>query len=201
VQSQAALQTFGLLALGYNAANEQIEISHVRVHKADGTVVETSAADVQDVTSAVTRLAPVFSDYREKQVPVKGLGVGDVLDYEFDLRAQTPLVPGQFWFQYDFMKTGVVLDEELEINVPKSRAIKVKSAGLEPTVREDGDRRIYSWKTANLEPQEAPKTEIPPPAACWGRSASCGEGCSEGASLPMRFSPLRAPEPKFRSRL
>jgi TonB family protein len=175
VQSQAALQTFGLLTLGYNAANEQIEIGHVRVRKADGTVVETPATDVRDVTSAVTRLAPVFSDYREKQVPVKGLGVGDVLDYEFSLRAQTPLVPGQFWFQYDFLKTGVVLDEELEINVPKSRAIKVKSAGLEPTVREDGDRRIYSWKTANLEPKEAPKTEIPPPAVLVSTFASWEE--------------------------
>jgi len=52
----------------------------VRVVKPDGTIVTTRTANVQDVTADVTREAPMYSDYREKHAPVKGLGAGDVLE-------------------------------------------------------------------------------------------------------------------------
>jgi len=166
VQSQAGVQQWGLLTLGYSSANEQVEIGHVRVYKADGTVVETTAADVQDMTSDVTRIAPLYSDYREKHVAVKGLGAGDVLEYQFTNRLHTPLIPGQFWFAYDFYKAGIALAEEVEVSVPKDREVKVKSPDLKPAVREEGSHRVYTWKSANRERKEdeEPTREVPPPA-------------------------------------
>jgi pentatricopeptide repeat protein len=165
VQSQAGVQQWGLLTFGYSSANEQVEIGYVRVHKADGRLIETTAADVQDMTSEVTRIAPIYSDYREKHVTVKGLGAGDVLEYQFKSRVQTPLIPGQFWLGHDFFKSGIALNEELQVSVPKERLIKVKSPESTPAIREQGTRRIYTWKAANLErKEEEPKVEIPPPA-------------------------------------
>ena len=166
VQSEAGVQAWGLLTEGYSSANEQVEVAYVRVHKADGTVVETPAVNVQDVTSDITRMAPVYSDYHEKHVTVKGLGVGDALEYDFKSRTVTPLVPGQFWFEYDFFKAGIALDEQLVIRIPKARDVKVKSPDLKPAVTDDGDYRVYTWKSANRErkdDQEAP-LEVPPPA-------------------------------------
>jgi tetratricopeptide (TPR) repeat protein len=166
VQSQAGVQQWGLLTLGYSSANEQVEVGYARVQKADGRLIETTAADVQDMTSDVTRIAPMYSDYREKHVTVKGLGVGDVLEYQFRTRVQTPLVPGHFWLGYDFFKAGIALDEELEVRVPKDRDVKVKSPDLKPATIEDGNHRVYTWKSANRERKEdeEPPREFPPPA-------------------------------------
>lgn len=38
-QSEAGVQAWGQLILGYNAATERLDIQFVRVRKADGTVV------------------------------------------------------------------------------------------------------------------------------------------------------------------
>ena len=53
--------------------------------KPDGSVVETPASDVLEVTPDISRQAPSYSDLKEKQVAVKGLQVGDILEY----RSQT----------------------------------------------------------------------------------------------------------------
>ena len=166
MQSEAGVQQWGVISTGYSSANEQVEIGYVRVRKADGTVVETPTDSAQDITSEIMRVAPVYSDYHEKHVAVKGLGVGDVLDYQVTVRLQTPLVPGQFWFAYDFDKTNIVLDEEVEVNLPKEREVKVKSPDLEPVIAEEGKRRTYTWKTANHEAKknDEARREFPSPA-------------------------------------
>jgi tetratricopeptide (TPR) repeat protein/transglutaminase-like putative cysteine protease len=166
VQSQAGVEHWGVLSVGYSSTNEQVEIDYVRVHKADGTVVETPSDSAQEVTSEIMRVAPMYTDYREKHVAVKGLGVGDVLDYEITKHLHTPLIPGQFWYAYGFDKTNVVLDEEVEVSVPKDRAVKVKSPDLKPTIVDEGKRRVYTWKTLNRESQknDEPRREFPAPA-------------------------------------
>jgi hypothetical protein len=50
----------------------------------------------------------------------------------------------------------MALDEQLDLNVPSSRTLKIKSsAGIEPSISIEGDRRLYHWATSNL--------KIPPP--------------------------------------
>ncbi len=165
IQSESGVQHWGLLSTAYSIAGEQAEIGYVRVRKADGSTVETPADSAQDVTSEVMRIAPMYSDYHEKHIAVKGLGVGDLLEYEITVRLRAPLVPGQFWFAYDFDKTDVALDEEVEVSVPRERGVKVKSPDLKPEIAESGNRRTYTWKTANLEVKkdDEPRREFPPP--------------------------------------
>ena len=94
---------------------------------------------------------------------VRGLSVGDILEYRSHLRIHTPDVPGHFWLVRDFDKRGIILNLELEVSVPRDRAIKTKFGELKPVVNEEGERRIYKWKTANLE-RKAADESIPPPA-------------------------------------
>jgi len=77
VQSEGGIEEWGLLSFAFNSANQVVEISYVRVVKRDGSMVTTPLTDMQDVTAEVTSEAPMYSDYREKHVPVKGLGAGD----------------------------------------------------------------------------------------------------------------------------
>jgi len=169
VQSEAGVQQWGLLVMPYQQANESLEIKSVSVMKADGTGVVTPPENIQDMPADVTRLAPFYSDLREKHVAVKGLASGDTLEYEILTHIHTPLVPGHFWLNYDFVEDGIALAEELDVSFPRERQVKVKSLKIEPSISEEGNRRVFRWKTANLERktpgEESPvvsKTEVPP---------------------------------------
>jgi hypothetical protein len=151
LQSDAGVQRFALLVFSYQGSSESVDIDYVRVHKPDGTVVETPADNVQDMAAEISRQAPMYSDQREKHVAVKGLGTGDVLEFHLRMKNTKPLVPGQFWFDYNFAHDGIVLREELQITVPRDRVVKWKSPEVKPVITEDGPRRVFSWTSSNLE--------------------------------------------------
>jgi hypothetical protein len=105
--------------------------------------------------SEVTRQAPLYSDLHERHIDVKGFGIGDVLELHATWRSTKPLAPGQFWFAYNFSRDFISLQEQLQINVPASRAVKWKSSKLKPVITEDGGRRIFTWDHSQLEHQSA----------------------------------------------
>jgi tetratricopeptide (TPR) repeat protein/transglutaminase-like putative cysteine protease len=150
VQSQAGVQQSGVLNFPYASGTSTMDIAYVRVIKPDNRVVETPAENVLDMPTEVTRQAPFYSDLKEKQVAVKGLEVGDTIEYQYRMAVNKPLDPGQFWFAFNFFQQGICLQENLQISVPRSRYVMVKSPKLEPTTAEQGAYRVYSWKTANL---------------------------------------------------
>ena len=150
IQSDAGVQQYGLLRFPYQASFERVQILSVRVTNTHGVVLDTPLDSVQDVTSEIYREAPLYSDLREKHVPVRGLEPGYTLEYFVRWKTDKPLAKGQFWIGYQFLKNQVVLDEQLEISVPREREVKLKSQTLQPRTREEDDRRIYTWKTSNL---------------------------------------------------
>jgi tetratricopeptide (TPR) repeat protein/transglutaminase-like putative cysteine protease len=157
VQSEAGVRQYGVLVFSYPSASEHIEIDYVRVRQPDGTLVVTPPSNIEDATPQVTVAAPEYSDFREKHVAVKGLTPGSDVEYHVRFQTFSPLIPGQFWLSYDFTKNSIILDEELEVNVPQDRALKVKSSSIQPVVREQGDRKIYLWKSSNLEDLTLPQ--------------------------------------------
>lgn len=170
VQAEAGVKTFGILNFSYEKDSEDITMDYVRVRKPDGTTVVTPAADIQDLDTEVSRVAPMYSDQREKHVAVKNLSIGDVIEYHAISRIRKSAAPGQFWTTYSFYRDGIILDEEVEISVPREQYVKVKSADVQPTISEEGERKIYRWKTSNLqrktdeEKAKQSKREAPPPS-------------------------------------
>src|ERR1700738_90379 len=102
IQSGAGAQRFGVLTFPYENSTGTVDIDYVRVRKPNGTTVLTPADSVQDMPSEITRQAPFYSDLHEKHVAVKGLGVGDVLEFQTHWRTTKPLAPGQFWLAFNF---------------------------------------------------------------------------------------------------
>ena len=157
IQSESAVREFGLLVYPFASSFEALEVAYARVRKPDGTVIETPASDVQELDSAVSREAPMYTDQREKHVAIKALSPGDILEVKFVWTVHDPIAPGHFWFDKDYFKAGICLKETLEVNVPTTVPVKVYSAEAQPAVREEGDRRIYTIETANLKKQEESK--------------------------------------------
>lgn len=159
VQTDAGVKQWGLLSIPYQSATQTVEIDYVRVRKSDGSVVTTPPDNVQDMDSEITRNAPFYSDLREKHVAVKGLGKGDILEYVTHWQSTKPLVPGQFWFQFNFTHNGIVLDERLEITVPAGREVKVKGTQGTQTATTEGDNRTYTWTYSHLKNVKEPEKD------------------------------------------
>ncbi len=94
MQSEAGVQQWGQIQVGYNSANERVEMAYVRVVKADGNVVKAGEDAVQDLSAPVEREAPVYTDYRQKHITVPGLRPGEVLEYDMVTVIHTPWPPG-----------------------------------------------------------------------------------------------------------
>ena len=157
VQTEAGLERFGQLVFAYSSANENLDVDFLRVRKADGTVINGGASDIQDLSAPIAREAPIYTDLRQKHVTVRGLRPGDVLEYHIVWRMHTPLAQNNFWFEEDFTNPTslIFLDDQLEVNVPRDSKVKLKTAtGMDPTIKEQDDRRIYTWKYTNLKREE-----------------------------------------------
>jgi len=168
VQSDAGVRDYGVLTFAYNADNQAVAVGYVRVRKADGTLVSTPPDNIQDVSSEISRAAPTYSDLREKQIPVKALSSGDVLDYKVTYIQKTPEIPGQFWYSENFLAGAVVLKQTLRIAVPADKYVKVVSPRIKPEVQEANGEKIYLWGTAQLEPtaqDEKKKNQTTEPSA------------------------------------
>jgi tetratricopeptide (TPR) repeat protein len=151
VQSEPAVRQFGLLAYAYNASFESLEVIYVRVRKPDGTVVDTPAADVQDLDSAVTREAPMYTDQREKHIPVKALTVGDTVEVSLRWTLKTPVAPGHFWNDEMLPDDGICLDYNIEFDVPADPATKTVAPSDKLETKQNGTRRIYTIHSTHLE--------------------------------------------------
>ncbi|HVZ84501.1 MAG TPA: DUF3857 domain-containing protein [Terracidiphilus sp.] len=152
IQSDGAAQQFGVLAFSYASAYETPKFKFVRVHKADGSVVETPASDAIDMPAEVSREAPLYSDLKEKQLPIRSLARGDTLEYEVDTTIDKAEAPGQFWGMYHFDAPGsvIVLSETLTLEAPAAKYVQVWSPNHPPQTAEHDGLRTWTWKAAQL---------------------------------------------------
>lgn len=166
IQSQGAAQQFGVLSFAYASATETQHIVLVRVHKPDGTTVDTPTADAIDMPADVTREAPLYSDVKEKHLPVRSLSVGDTLEYQVDTSIDKPETPGQFWGEMHFTAPGslVVLSEKLTLDLPAGKYVQVWSPNHKPKITQNGGRIVYFWDVPQLipAPRNTAGTDAPP---------------------------------------
>lgn len=162
VQSEAGLERFGQLIFPYTSANEKFDVDFIRVIKPDGAIINFAAGDMQDLSMPIAQQAPVYTDLRQKHVTVRGLRPGDVLEYHIVWHVHTPLAQNNFWLEQDFSnrESLITLDNRLEVNIPRESHVKLKTApGFDPTITEQTDRRIYTWKYTKLKHEDKDEKE------------------------------------------
>lgn len=159
VQSESAVREFGLLAYSFAASFESLDVVYARVRKPNGTIVETPASDVQELDSAVSREAPMYTDEREKHIAVKSLSVGDVLEFQLRWTVHDPIASGHFWYEDSYFREGICLKQIFEFRLPKAIPVKFHYSDPRPEIREEADTRIYTFQTAHL--KREPESKIP----------------------------------------
>lgn len=157
IQSESAVREFGLLVYPYASSFESLEVLYVRVHKPDGSSVETPPSGIQELDSDVSREAPMYTDEREKHIAVKSLATGDILEAHLRWTTHDPMAPGHFWFDHSYFRAGICLKEILQIDVPSSVPVKFRNPDPQPSLLEEGGRRIYTFTSSNLKKGEESK--------------------------------------------
>jgi len=109
-------------------------------------MVETAPDGAQEVPLPVTQQAPMYSDLRMKQLPVKSLNVGDTLEYQVTVKSTNLDSPGAFWRAASFTDSMPVKEETVELRVPREAEVLVKSKKVQPVVSDEGGERVYRWK-------------------------------------------------------
>lgn len=152
IQSAAAVNTFSVLSIPYASGTQRIELAYLRVRKPDGTVVETPRSDAQDQPAPVSEQAPFYSDMHLFQLPVRGLNVGDRVEYQVRTVQVRAEAKDEFWGQESFGRGVMVLERSLELRVPVKMYVRVSSPGTPPRIRVEGAERVYRWQGAQLKP-------------------------------------------------
>jgi Domain of Unknown Function with PDB structure (DUF3857)/Transglutaminase-like superfamily len=132
------------LSFDYKPSKESIQVQYVRISKKGGKVIKVD-------TDQAARPGGIFRegglpglDYNERRVGIPSVSPGDAIEYDVQTIFRIALTPGQFWEAYSF---DSVPDEELEIDVPSARVVKVKTkVSVGTSVTEQNGRRIYRWK-------------------------------------------------------
>ncbi len=164
IESDLGIRRWGQLAFVYTPESQAFTVSSLEVRKIDGSVVRPASDAIAD--SAVQPGAGInmLQDLRQVLITVPSLGVGDSLALNVRWKTHTPVVTGQFWIEHTFTKDAVVLDEQLDVDMPEGLAPVIRVApdapaettGLKGTVV--NGRRLLRWKRVNL---ELPKDQTP----------------------------------------
>ena len=152
ITSEAGARQFSVISLPYAAANESPTLETVAVRHPDGTSTETPVADAMDMPAPITQQAPLYSDLKMLQIPVRGLRTGDSLEYRVRIRRKNAESPSQFWDVFAFLKDVVVLSQSVTLDVPTDKYVQVWSPAFKPITTENAGRRVYKWSSSQLKP-------------------------------------------------
>lgn len=160
LQSEAGMRQFSVLSFPFAAAVESAHLDRLVVRHPDGTSSETPSTDAMEMPAPVTQQAPLYSDLKLLQVPVRGLRSGDEMEYVIHMDRKNPEAPGQFWGNETFLKGVVVLNETVTLDVPAGKYVQEWSGSVKPAITKSNGRQIYVWTTSQLEPTNAkPKSD------------------------------------------
>jgi uncharacterized protein DUF3857 len=118
INSELGVRQFAHLNFDYNRSFESVEIPFVHITHASGGTADILPSAITDNPNPAVVNAPAYQDVRVKSVRILGLQPGDVLEYRvITTVSHHPLAP-DFWFQHTFDRTGVVLREDLTLELP-----------------------------------------------------------------------------------
>lgn len=152
IENIVGAQQLRALSFNYDSATEKMALDYLRVRKPDGAVVNALAGAASDTAAddpSDGKAVPTNSTERVFHVALPELAAGDILEYGIVTRIVAPAARGQFWFQHNFLAGARARDERLEINVPATRTVVVRSPHFAYKRVIAGGRAIYLWNRAD----------------------------------------------------
>lgn len=158
-------QQFARISFDYNRTFQQIEIPLVRVSHANGGTSEVLPSAVTDVPNPTVEPFPVYHDVRVKAVRILGLQEGDTVEYRVITTTTNHPLASDFWLEHTFDRSGQVLEEHYELDLPSSRKVEPRIHADTPVTSKEvtgsGENAftIYRWRRNYSPPKEGAANE------------------------------------------
>jgi hypothetical protein len=191
---------FARISFDYNRSFQQVEIPLVRISHANGGTSELLPSAATDAPNPAVEQFPAYQDVRVKAVRILGLQEGDTVEYRVITTIKNhPLAPN-FWLEHTFDRSGQVLEEHYELDLPASRQADVRinpatpPGSKETTGTGENVRAVFRWTRTYSEPKgDAPQGESTPET---GSTADVGVSTLSWEFLAIRLAELMLPGSK-----
>lgn len=175
VQNDAGAQQLSVISAAFASETQTAQMESLSVRHADGTTTVTPPSDAMELPAQVTQEAPLYSDLKVLQIPVRGLRSGDTLEYRLRITQTRPEAEHEFWNSYSFAKGLVIRAESLTLDVPAGLYIQVWSPKYTPVKSQADGRVVYRWTSSQLQATSGDKdkatagteTVSAPPDMAW----------------------------------
>lgn len=161
---------FARISFDYNRFFQQVEIPLVRISHANGGTSEVLPSAVTDVVNPMVEKFPAYQDVRVKSVRILGLQEGDTLEYRVITTTTHPALAPNFWLEHTFDRSGQVLHEIYELNLPIAHLrIRINPEIPALTSEKSGEgesaRALYRWDIdtntfKNAQPHDSTKEDV-----------------------------------------
>jgi Domain of Unknown Function with PDB structure (DUF3857) len=189
---------FSRVSFDYDRAFQQVEIPMVHIMHANGGTSELLPSAVVDAPNPAVEQFPAYHNVRVKAVRILGLQEGDTVEYRvITTITHHPLAPN-FWVEHTFDRSGQVLHELYELDIPASRASDMRISPSAPppssqqtTGRGEDEYTVYTWRRTYTPPKDS---EQPPPPE--PNSPDIGVSTLTWETLAIRLAELMLPGSK-----
>lgn len=157
INDLAGARQFARLGFDYNRAFQSVEIPLVKISHANGGTSEILPSAITDVPNPAVEKFPAYQDVRVKAVRILGLQEGDTLEYRVITTTTKPPLAPDFWLEHNFDRSGQVLEEKYELDLPVSLApanpIVVKNRDMKSALVSRLSETSFGWTTKLNPPQ------------------------------------------------
>jgi len=107
----------------------------VKISHANGGTSEILPSAITDAPNPLVQEYPAYHDVRVKSVRILGLQDGDTIEYRvITTTTKHPLAP-DFWLEHTFDRSGQVLEEDYEMELPASREVQLYISPSTPSTK------------------------------------------------------------------
>ena len=118
INNEIGARQFARLNFDFNRDFQSVEIPLVRVTHSSGGTADILPSAITDNPSPAVANYPAYQNVRGKSVRILGLAPGDLLEYRvITTTTRHPLAP-DFWLDHSFDRSGIVSQENFEIDLP-----------------------------------------------------------------------------------
>ena len=154
--SWEAIDGYGQVEIPYSEDLEEFALVYGRTILPSGEVVELDEAGIRISSYAEGGGEEAYSELKTVTLSMPSLRPGVVIDYEYVLRDEVPVIEGEFFDYWYFEWWDPVQLSEFVVDVPSGYAFEwmVGRRSIEPEVQSSSERMIYTFRAEDVDPIE-----------------------------------------------
>lgn len=157
----------GEVEIGYDSTYERVSLEFARTISREGTVIYAGKENVRDVSRYLN--FPLYSNAKAFIVSMPMVEVGACIEYKLKIYSSQLVNKDDFSFIYRLREKYPIFKAEFRLSLPIEREIhfklfnedSAKEHRLTPGIREEGKKKIHTWKFNKITPL-IPEYNMPP---------------------------------------